>query len=538
MGEQLGIDFGTSNTVVAAWDELRRESVLLHIPALGQYSELPAVSPQQPTFASVPVIPSLIHYASDGQLWLGSEVLKKNLASSDRTFSLIKRYIVNRSPVARCLNSQRISFYDAGRDFLLKIVQLAAAEIKTTKPKIAVSVPVESFEHYADWLSRVVESSGAGGFELIDEPSAAALGYGDQVESGRVCLIFDFGGGTLDVGVVLFERSLEPGFGRNCRIIGKAGRDIGGSTIDTWLMKDALRRNDHGWDDSDTERTAAGLLLQCRSAKEELSYSDYAKVHIVNPESGRVLSASWNRTEFEALLNEYKAADHIDRTLGRAIKSAEDRGYKNSDIDAILMIGGSSLIPFVRKTLTEIFGSDKIKLDRPLDAVARGAATFAAGVQIYDHIQHDYAIRWIDPQTGDYAYRVIVRRGTPFPTRYPVARVTIKATNPGQTELGLAIFEQGQREVDSEKLDIELIFDASGQLRVIPVTKDEQDRRSAFWVNEKSPTFLRACPPASRGEPRYAAEFSIDRQKRLLITARDLVTGRVTHREYPVIKLR
>ncbi|MEK7684363.1 MAG: Hsp70 family protein, partial [Verrucomicrobiota bacterium] len=66
---------------------------------------------------------------------------------------------------------------------------------------------------------------------------------------------------------------------------------------------------------------------------------------------------------------------------------------------------------------------------------------------------------------------------------------------------------------------------------------DEAERRTHFWINEHSPTFLRANPPAQRGEQRFAVEFGIDGNKRLLITARDLKTDQVTHRDYPVVKL-
>jgi molecular chaperone DnaK (HSP70) len=79
---------------------------------------------------------------------------------------------------------------------------------------------------------------------------------------------------------------------------------------------------------------------------------------------------------------------------------------------AVLLVGGSSLVPSVQKTLQRIFGRERVLLGRPLDAVARGAAAFVAGVDFYDHIQHDYGIRHVNAQTGQYDYRVLVRRGS------------------------------------------------------------------------------------------------------------------------------
>ena len=201
------------------------------------------------------------------------------------------------------------------------------------------------------------------------------------------------------------------------------------------------------------------------------------------------------------------------------------------------MVGGSSLIPAVQRAVQRIFGKDRVLWNRPLDAVARGAAAFVAGVDFYDHIQHDYAIRHVNPQQGDYDYRVIVQRATPYPAPEPVARLTIKATYDGQTQLGIAVFEIGERRQRRGEQPVELVFDPSGAVRVTPLMPDEEDRRTFFWMNEHSPTFLIADPPAKQGEPRFAVEFGIDGNKRLLITARDVQTGRVTHKDYPVIKL-
>jgi len=207
----------------------------------------------------------------------------------------------------------------------------------------------------------------------------------------------------------------------------------------------------------------------------------------------------------------------------------------------VLMVGGSSQIPSVQRTLRRIFGRERVMLNRPLDAVARGAAAFVAGVDFYDHIQHDYAIRYVNREKGDYDYRIIVRHGTSYPTADPVARLTVKASYDGQARLGIAIFEIGERRRRGSGQPVELVFDPSGAARVMQVTPDDEDRRTYFWMNEGNPTFLAttssATSSARQGEPRFEVEFNIDGNKRLLITARNLRTGRVTHRDYPVVKL-
>jgi molecular chaperone DnaK len=173
---------------------------------------------------------------------------------------------------------------------------------------------------------------------------------------------------------------------------------------------------------------------------------------------------------------------------------------------------------------------------RPLDAVARGTATFAAGVDFFDYIQHDYSIRYINPETGSYDYRTIVQRGTPYPTVQPVARLIVKASYDGQQQLGLAIFEMGENRTGAAQ-PVELVFDPSGAARIVRVSPDEQEQRSLFWMNENSPTFLHADPPGVASEPRFEVEFYVDQNKQLAITVHDLFTKKIILKNYPVVRL-
>ena len=258
---------------------------------------------------------------------------------------------------------------------------------------------------------------------------------------------------------------------------------------------------------------------------------------MTDPNSSLVLAAEFTRSRLEDLFDEHEAFRQMDHTIRRALNAAHERGYDEDHVKAVLLVGGSSMIPAVQRTVQRIFGRERVLLHRPLDAVARGAAAFVAGIDFFDHIQHDYAIRFVDPAKGDYAYRPLVARGTSYPTREPVARMTIKASHDGQAQLGIAIFELGEKRSRGSEQAVELVFDLSGAARVTHVSPDEEDRRYYFWINEHNPTFLHANPPAQRGEARFEVEFGIDGNKRLVITARDLKMKRVTHRDYPVVKL-
>jgi molecular chaperone DnaK len=274
-------------------------------------------------------------------------------------------------------------------------------------------------------------------------------------------------------------------------------------------------------------------------AKERLSGFERADISVINPMTGAALSAEFNRAQFEDLLDKRDMFSQIDKTVRRALNAARERGYNEDSITSVLLVGGSSQIPAVQRTLQRIFGRDKILLHRPLDAVARGAAAFVAGVDFYDHIQHDYAIRFLNRDKGGYDYRTIVKRGTPYPTVEPLARLTVKAAYAGQTQLGVAVFEMSEQSSRNAGVNtVELVFDPSGAARLMEVMPDEDERRKLFWLNEHSPTFLTAEPPAeAQGEGRFRVEFNIDQNKRLLITATDIKTGRVTHKNFPVVKL-
>jgi len=132
--------------------------------------------------------------------------------------------------------------------------------------------------------------------------------------------------------------------------------------------------------------------------------------------------------------------------------------------------------------------------NRPLDAVARGAAAFVSGVDFYDHIQHDYAIRYIDPALGQYCYRTIVQRGTPYPTAAPVTRLSIKASHANQEHLASQFSRSGLRWVEPTST-VELVFDQTGAARISSITPHEQEQRLRFWMNEHTPTFFDCNSP-------------------------------------------
>lgn len=531
MSGRIGIDFGTSNSVVARYDEVRKIAEPLRIPEIGLDKRLGD--------DVMNVVPSLVHYADENTVWFGAQVLQRNLYHDNHTFKLMKSVVSRRSGniPRRFGDGRMIAPLRAAEDLLRRLMEDALAELGSADEEVAFSVPVESFEHYDKWLREVAEGVGLYRLRLIDEASAAALGYGVSIQPGDVYLVFDFGGGTLDVSVVRIEEDEGGASGRRCRVLGKSGAHVGGSTIDSWLFELVLARNGRTSSDEDVRRLGNELLVACESAKESLSAGPEADITAQDPITGKVLQAAISREDLEDLLDEHNLFSDIERVIAGAIGKAREKGFDEDAIKQVLLVGGSSMIPAVQKQISRRFGRQRVALSEPLTAVAKGAAAFVGGVDFFDHIQHDYAIQHVNANSGAYEYKTLVGSGTPYPTEIAVAEFTVKASYDGQQELGVAIYELSGEQVRDTTKPVELIFDSSGAPRMVEISVDERHQRSHFWMNEGAPTFLRAEPPGRRGEGRFRVEFHIDQGKRLLITAEDLKTRKLVFDRAPVVKL-
>lgn len=532
MSGRVGIDFGTSNTVIARYDDVRQMPEPMRIPEIGVDKRLGE--------DVMNVIPSVVHYADERTTWFGGQVLARNLYHHDHTFKLMKSVVAKRSGniPRRLREGWMVSPLQAAGDLLRRLLADAIAELGSGEEEIAFSVPVESFEHYDTWLREVAESAGLYRLRFIDEASAAALGYGVSIQPGDVYLVFDFGGGTLDVSVVRIEDDAGQGAGgRRCRVLGKSGAHLGGATIDAWIFEAVLARNGLSASDEGVRRLGNELLASCERAKELLSTATEAEITAQDPVTGKVLSERLERVALEDLLDEHELFVDVERVVGTALGRAREKGFEENAIKQVLLVGGSSMIPSVQRQMTRRFGRERVALSEPLTAVAKGAAAFVAGVDFFDHIQHDYAIQHVNPHSGAYEYRTLVEAGTPYPTREPVAELTVKASYDGQQDLGVAVYELAGKHLRDTAKPVELIFDGAGAPRLMEVSADERHQRSHFWMNEGAPTFLRAEPPGKRGEARFRVAFHIDDGKRLLLTADDVITGRRVHERTPVVKL-
>jgi hypothetical protein len=182
------------------------------------------------------------------------------------------------------------------------------------------------------------------------------------------------------------------------------------------------------------------------------------------------------------------------------------------------------------------FSGALVYADHPLDAVARGAAEYAAPAPAQDRITRSYALRYWDPAAQEHHYRFLVQSGTRYPSAGQVARIVISAAYDGQTHLGIPLFEIGGT-AGGASPQIELVSDTGGGVRLAGPARDANEKGQVVHANERSPTLLVATPPARKGEPRFECTFTLDTERNLCLSARDLVTGALVKLNAPVQRL-
>jgi len=525
---RLAVDFGTCNTRLALWDPAQEAAGSLWLPGV---SAIEVCRDADGAEVEVPYIPSFIHF--DGKVTrIGREVQDHGLTQSQATFWWMKRYISNRLELPRPVGERTITYSQAGAAFLGRVLDYAGAEVDLAEEEIAFTAPVEAYEHYQKWLAEVCDARQIRRYRLLDEASAAALGYGVGIQAGDVYMVFDFGGGTLDVSIVRVEH--EAAGGRGCRSLGKGAVDLGGSVIDDWIYQDVLQHT--GKSPEDVRHVAGLLLMEAERVKRQLSDEEAATLTVVDPDTGAAFTKQYTRSAFEDLLEQNGLYSAVQSAIDMALAEAREAGYERDHIKAVLMVGGSSRIPSVRRAVRQTFG-ERVYYHMPLNVVALGAAAFVAGADFYDHIQHEYALRYYDRSEDDFAYKTLVKAGTPYPSAEPVAKLTIKASHDEQAALGINIYEVARPQTRRQQHGPgrELVWDASGCPRLQECENIEE--ATHFWMNEHAPTFIRAEPKAKKGDPRFPVQFTIDGNKRLCVTVRDNLTGKTLMRDQPVIKL-
>ena len=549
---RVAVDFGTSNTVLARYNETLQRAETIEIPGISRPMRY-RLAPEQPEQV-VQVIPSLIHY-SDAEVLIGEQVLSRGLAEHDSTFRWMKRYFKRtrrkRTPQGHIAPGQ------AGADFLGRLLSYASDQLSLTDDEFTFTAPVEAFEDFQDWLRRVCEGDATvysdtgvvqpirvARLRLIDEPTACILGYQGAMRQNEHFLVFDFGGGTLDASAVRIDLSSTED--KKAIQLGQAGCNLGGMDLDQWIAEDFGAR--HRLSEREKKELEAAILRQAEEAKILLSdpAETDADLRVINDVNGaaRSLRTTCRRgcsnctpgaakchnddSCLGCLLIAKDFQRQVRETVDRALENATAKmGMRRDDLVKVVVTGGTSLVPCVRKYLAETFAGRAV-LTNPFDAVVRGACQ---GI-VAPILQHDYAIESYHRDRKEYEFKPLFPIGTEYPTEHP-KKLWLRGAYAGQTRIGLGIFEVSRMK---RRQQTGSLFGEDGALK--EDTRVQTDH-AHICLNPDNPTFVLCDPPANleRDKERFLAAFRVDGNRVLRVTVDDNLTGKPVLNDHPVVRL-
>ena len=524
----FAIDFGTSNTAIARWNAVTGKAELVKLPGLSQqFSSQP------------PLIPSLLYVedAAREKVIAGQTLRDRGLDTNNpRFFRNFKRGIGTEiQGFLPELDGQKISFEQIGSWFLRELITSLQGETAEELQSLVLTVPVDSFESYRHWLMGICESLAVSQIRILDEPTAAALGYGTADQ--ELLLVVDFGGGTVDLSLVqLTSKSSPSGYllkwgnkmlGKSkaqqknkARVIAKAGDNLGGADIDNWLV-DYFATTEEMPKSALTTRLAERLKIK-------LSEQTEAKEVYFDDETFDTYELNLDRPSFENILKQQGFFERLDDLMNQVLQQAKRNGVETTDIDSVLLVGGSVQIPAVQNWIKQYFAEDKVKNKFQLEAIATGALQVSQRIEVQDFLHHSYGIRYWNHRTNRHDWHPIIKTGQPYPMEQPVELV-LGASTPNQSNIELII---GELSTDSTT---EVYFDGD---RLVTRTVSTQDSLvQPLNDREGARTIAQLDPLGNPGSDRLKLLFNIDRDRYLRITVEDLLTQKSLRNNYIVVKL-
>ncbi|NQE34901.1 Hsp70 family protein [Microcoleus asticus] len=550
----VAIDFGTSNTVVCI---LNPDTQTPETLRLGEMSRIFKTKNLSGDVREISVVPTLVFVENAGELVLGEKVRSQRLGQSqpERFFKAFKRNLAaDFQPPPRNIDDDTYTAESVAEQFIKSIwKQLYLQNIQAEK--VIFTVPVGAFERYLDWFRDLGESLGVAEVQVIDESTAAALGYAVK-RPGSLVLVVDFGGGTLDLSLVRTalnpplpplskggrnlapplskgERNLAPPLdkgglgGVGAEVLAKSDAYVGGEDIDIWIVEDYLRQ-------IGSSRAGVGpvgwqnLLEIAEKLKIQLSQVNEAKESWFDDENFMSYDLQLNRDKLEEILESRQLLEQLRESLDEVLSIAQGKGIDKADIEQVLLVGGTSLIPAVSNLVVSYFGRQKVQRDKPFEAVAHGALALTQLASVDDYLRHSYAIRLWEPYAKAYAYSPIFSKEMKYPCQSS-EELTLQVAIEGQREIRLDIGEV------AEVSQAEVIFNEKGQMTSSLLNK-KTDFRS-LESHHQQVCVAHLNPPGVLGIDRVSVSFEVDERRVLLATVRDLVTGKVLVEKGAIAKL-
>ena len=442
--EILGIDLGTTNSEIAIYRDGRPE----------------VLRDDQGRI----ILPSVVGLTETGELLVGEEARNQFLLYPERTVRSIKRRMGSDAKVQ--LGEREYKPQEISAIILSRLKEIAQARLGRPIRKAVITVPAYFSDTQRQATREAGEIAGLEVARIINEPTAAALVYEAAQHQGKRILVYDLGGGTFDVSVVRIEQGVV-------EVISSHGNNhLGGDDFDHKIVEHVLEhlKLKHGVDVADRPQAMARILRSAEDAKKQLSDHPYARIaeEYLAEHSGQPvnLDLELSREEYEDMI-----APFIEETLGAIHIALESAGLTSSQVDEILLVGGATRTPLIRRRLVEAFGTQPRGEVDPDLCVAMGAAIQGAAMTgtevsavLVDVTPYTFGTSALGELNGElypYHYVPIIPKNTPIPARMSEVFFTVLDE---QTDVDVRIY-QGENNDALENIKI-------GEFRVSGLSRE------------------------------------------------------------------
>ena len=471
MGKIIGIDLGTTNSCVAVMEGGK--------PVVIANAE------------GVRTTPSVVAFTKNGERLVGELAKRQAVTNAEKTISSIKRHMGSDYRVE--IDSKKYSPQEISAMILQKLKTDAESYLGETVTEAVITVPAYFNDAQRQATKDAGKIAGLDVKRIINEPTAAALAYGLDNEKEQKIMVYDLGGGTFDVSIIeIGEGVIE--------VLATSGDNrLGGDDFDAKLTDYMISefKKLEGVDLSNDKIALQRIREEAENAKKEQSSATTTNINLpfitMTTEGPKHLDMTLTRAKFDELTH-----DLVERTAGPVQNALRDAGLSASELDKVLLVGGSTRVPAVQDKVKQLTGKEPSKNLNPDECVAIGAS-IQGGKLAGDAGAGDILLLDVTPLSlsietmGGIATRLI-ERNTTIPTKH--SQVFSTAAD-NQTAVDINVL-QGERQFAKDNKSL-------GQFR------------------------LDGIPPARRGVPQIEVTFDIDANGIVNVSAKDLGTGKEQH---------